>query len=44
MVTGSSVKSEQSLGNRLLTGKIDRPSTRRVELVWGCLNNPSRLE
>jgi hypothetical protein len=28
----------------LLMGKIDHPSTGRVELVRGCLNNPSRLE
>jgi hypothetical protein len=28
----------------VLTGEIDRPSTGRVEPVWGCLNNPSRLE
>jgi hypothetical protein len=28
----------------LLTGEIDRPSTGRVELVRGFLNNPSHLE
>jgi hypothetical protein len=27
----------------VLTGEIDRPSTRRVDPVRGCLNNPSRL-
>jgi len=27
----------------LLTGKIERSPTRRVDPVWGCLNNPSRL-
>jgi hypothetical protein len=27
----------------LLTGEIDRLSTGRVDPVWGCLNNPSRL-
>jgi hypothetical protein len=24
-------------------GEIDHPSIGRVSLVWGCLNNPSRL-
>jgi hypothetical protein len=27
----------------LLTGETVHPSTGRVEPVWGCLNNPSRL-
>jgi hypothetical protein len=30
--------------NTLLMGEIDRPSTGRVEPIWGCLNNPSCLE
>jgi hypothetical protein len=28
----------------VLTGETVHPSIERVELVWGCLNNPSRLE
>jgi hypothetical protein len=27
----------------MLTGKFDMPSTGRIDLVRGCLNNPSRL-
>ena len=27
----------------LLIGKFDLPSTGRIDLEWGCLNNPSRL-
>jgi hypothetical protein len=28
----------------VLMGETDRPSTGKVEPVWGCLNNPSHLE
>ena len=34
---------EAFYGRKLLTGEIDRPSTGRVDPVWGCLNNPNPL-
>jgi hypothetical protein len=44
LIQGSILNVALGYGKLLLTNEIDRPSTGRVDPVWGCLNNPSRLE